>query len=257
MQTQRIWMIAAGILAMTATGPVSAATKVQGNLIAVDDGSNLYNIAKPGKFAFKESKAALGGGMAIQLNLKGIDCPTGAANKCDSTDNVMELTVAFGGGSLETHTGILFNVEGGKAVFPQTGKNKVSGADVFGVIASVTQGQTLGLGLVRIHATASVPASCANPVLLPGNTCADGENYAVSGVVPSNEPGTGPPCSMDSQCDTIVPVLTCQGGACTIESCTQDSDCHLDGLNPDVACNEVSGTCCTLSSGDPDCDNEP
>ena len=105
MQTQRIWMIAAGILAMTATGPVSAATKVQGNLIAVDDGSNLYNIAKPGKFAFKESKAALGGGMAIQLNLKGIDCPTGAANKCDSTDNVMELTVAFGGGSLETHTG--------------------------------------------------------------------------------------------------------------------------------------------------------
>ena len=257
MQAKRIWLIAAGVLAVAAAGPASAATKVQGSIIAVADGSDFYNFAKPGKYAFKESKDAQSGGMSIQLNLKGVDCPFGDTNKCDSPDNVMELTVAFNGGALETHTGILFDVAGGKAVFPQTGKNKVTGADVFGVIASVTQGQTLGLGLVRIHATASNPASCANPVLLPGNTCTDGENYGVSGVIPSNEPGTGPPCTMDSECDAIVPVLECAGNSCTIESCTQDSDCHKDGINPDVACNEVSGTCCTISGGDPDCDNEP
>jgi hypothetical protein len=256
MQANRIW-IAAGILAVATAGPASAATKVQGNIISVEDGSDLYNFAKPGKFAFKESKDAGGGGMSLQLNLKGIDCPAGDPNKCDSSDNVMEISVAFGGGALETHTGILFDVAGGKAVFPQTGKNKVSGADVFGVIASVTQGQTLGLGLVRIHATASNPAACANPVLLPGNTCTDGETYGVSGVIPSNEPGTGPSCTMTSECDANIPVLECTGGTCEIEPCAQDSDCHQDGLNPDVACNEDSGTCCQLSGGDPDCDNEP
>jgi hypothetical protein len=254
MQAKRIWMTAVGVLAVASAGPATAATKVQGNLVAVADGADVYNIPKPGKFAFKESKAALGGGMTIQLNLKNISCP---AAKCDSLDNVLELTAAFGGGGFETKTGILFNVVGGKAVFPQTGKNKLTGADVFGVIASVTQGQTLGLGTVRIHATASVPGSCATPVLLPGNTCADGEVYAISGVVPSDEPGTGPPCAMDSECDAVLPVLVCTASACVIEDCTQDSDCHLDGINVDVACNEDSQKCCQLSGGDPECDNEP
>lgn len=253
MQKVRYAIIVAAALAIA--GPAAAATKVQGNLIGVEDGADDYNIAKPGKFAFKEAKDAGGGGMAVQLNLKGIDCPVGDPNKCDSPNNVMELTVAFGGSAFETKTGILFDVVGGKAVFPQTGKNKVTGADVFGALVAVTQGETLGLGTVRIHATASVPASCASPVLLPGNTCTDGETYAVSGVIPSNEPGTGPPCTMDSECDSLVPVLICSG-TCEIESCTQDTDCHLEGINPDVACNEGSGSCCQLSQGDPDCDDD-
>ena len=106
--------IAAGFLAVVAAGLANAGTKVRGSIIAVADGSNLYNFAKPGKYAFK-SKDAQSGGMSIQLNLKGVDCPTGDPDKCDSSDNVMELTVAFNGGALETHTGILFDVAGGKA----------------------------------------------------------------------------------------------------------------------------------------------
>lgn len=252
MQKIRYAIIVAAALAIA--GPAAAATKVQGNLIGVEDGADVYNIAKPGKFAFKESKGAASGGMSVQLNLKGIDCGT-TLNKCDSDDNVMELTVAFGGSAFETKTGILFDVIGGKAVFPQTGKNKVTGADVFGALVAVTQGQTLGLGTVRVHATASNPLACASPVLAPGNACTDGETYAVSGVIPSNEPGTGPTCTMDSECDSLVPVLVCDG-TCEIESCTQDTDCHLEGINPDVACNEDSGSCCQLSQGDPECDDD-
>ena len=46
--------------------------------------------------------------------------------------------------------------------------------------------------MTQKYGSASNPAGCATPVLGMGNTCADGENYGVSGILPSNEPGTGP-----------------------------------------------------------------
>lgn len=262
---------AAGAFAMRA----DAGTKVQGNMVPQNLGGicgggsdPCFTIgAKPGKFKVSESKKTASAGIEIQLNVKGIDCADaaaagytaandgGQAGKCTdvSHTHVLEVNTDFSG--LETKVGLRFDLVKGKTVFVKTGKNKVTGGDAFGPLAGVIQGQTLGIGVMRMHAPGTNPASC-DSAPLTGTDCIDGEKYGISGIIASNEAGTAPaPCTMDSECSIT---QICSSGSCVNETCSQDSDCaNFTGGGGDVTCNEDTGTCCLLGiDTDPNCDVE-
>jgi hypothetical protein len=235
---------------MLLCNPSEAKTKVQGNVVPQNIGGTCggggtdpcYNLPtdKFGKFAVKESNAAGGGGIVLQLKVKGVDCPEvdvgGDPDKCNDTAHVLELNTDFNG--LVTAVGILYDLDGGKSAFQASGKNKVTGAEVFGALAGAIQGQPLGIGFVRARGPGSNPADCLSAPLLPGNGCNDGERYGIGGVMSNNV------------------TQDCSAGLCVSETCTQDSDCdEFTGPGSTVACNEVEGTCCldTLDT-DPNCD---
>jgi hypothetical protein len=244
--------------------PALAGTKVQGNIVPQNIGGTCsgpcFTIGKPGKFKVSESKKAGSGGIEMQLNIKGVDCANadppaendgGQAGKCDDVNHVLEVNTDFAG--LETKVGLLYDLVKGKTVFQATGKNKLTGADAFGALVGAIQGQSLGIGVLRVHAPGSNPASCLNAPLLV-TTCTDGEKYGIGGIVASNEPGTAPPpCATAADCSVT---QVCSAGACVTESCTQDSDCaNFTGPGSNVACNETLMQCCLPNlDTDPNCD---
>jgi len=278
-------------MALWPTPPAHAGTKVQGNVVPQNIGGTCgggsapcFSIGSPGKYSVAESTASGSGGITIQLNVKGVDCagdpdagfcsattsqscqssgdcPSGEfchgndggkAGKCNDANHVLELNTDFSG--IESKVGLLFDLTKGKVGFQASaGKNKVTGAQAFGAIAGVVQGQNLGIGLLRVRAAGSNPASCLSAPLLV-TTCTDGERYGIGGIHASNAPGTAPPpCTGDSDCSLT---QVCTAGACVTQTCTADADCRgFTGPTGDVACNEVAGTCCLPAlDTDPNCD---
>src|SRR5262245_58419731 len=69
------------------------------------------------KLVVKPSKKKGDGGASIQLVMKGVSC-----TNCNN--NVLDLSVRALGQDLGSTAGILYNITGGTAVFPSTGKNK-------------------------------------------------------------------------------------------------------------------------------------
>lgn len=264
--SQGVWFLAAGVwAAFSLTSPAQAGTKVQGTLVPLNVGGTCgvsgsdpcYTISKPGKFAMKESKTAGGGGIEIQLNLKGVDCPTagggndgGKSGKCNDVNHVLESNSQFQ--TIVTQTGILFDLVKGKAVFQATGKNKVTGGDIFGALVAAVQGEPLGVGIFRVRGPGSNGADCLQAPLPPDNGCIDGELYAVSGIIASDAAGTAPPpCGSDADCSIT---QTCTGGTCVNRNCSQDADCPV-GEGVTSTCNEATGTCCLANlDTDPECD---
>jgi hypothetical protein len=210
---------------------------------------------KFGKFAVKESTNAGSGGVEMQLKLKGVDCPAidvgGDPGKCNDTNHVLELNTDFGG--LQTTVGVLYDLDGGKSGFQASGgKNKVTGAEVFGSLVGFVQGQFLGIGILRTRGPGGNPADCLVAPLVGMQECNDGERYGISGILASDAPGTAPPpCVDDDDCSLT---QDCSGGNCIAEPCTQDSDCD-EFAGGEVACNETTMTCCLHNlDTDPNCD---
>lgn len=242
-------------------------TKVLGNVVpqnlpappagSCSGGDACYNLPtdKFGKFALKESKKAGSGGTEMQLKLKGVDCPDvdvgGDAGKCNDENHVLELNTNFAG--LPTTAGVLYDLVKGKSAFQATGKNKVTGAELFGALVGFVQGQFLGVGVLRARGPGSNPVDCLTVPITGANPgCNDGEIYGISGIRVSDEPGTEPPpCTTDADCSLN---QDCSAGNCIAEACTQDSDCDEFG-NGEVACNETTMTCCLFNlDTDPNCD---
>lgn len=258
-------LIAIGACALMAGSAVYAGTKMQGNVMPQNSGGTCgisnnqpcYTLPadKFGKFAIKESKAAGGGGIEMQLNIKGVDCPEGSGDtgKCDAVNNVLELSTNFAG--VQTTVGVLFDLDGGKSVFQASGKNKVTGAAVFGALVGAIQGQNLGIGFLRVRGEGTNPADCLVAPLLGLQECNNGEIYGIGGVKVSNEAGTAPPpCTSDANCSST---QDCNmSGACVPETCTADANCDaFTGPGSDVACNEGNSQCCLPNlDTDPACD---
>jgi hypothetical protein len=258
-----------GVAMLIAWGtPVQAGTKVQGSMVPTGPGTTYFLLdGKPGKFAIKASKKAGDGGSVLQLKLKGVDCDAngnndgGKAGKCSETGHTMVFWSNFSG--IVTVTPILYDLDGGKSIFPSSGKNKVTAADSFGPIASAIQGNSLGVGFIEARGPGSdTSGGACDPPILPGDpltypagasktTCIDGELYAIGGIVGGTDPGSG--CSTDSECtDTQV----CVSSVCTTETCNADAGCRCFGLpggcsgsGGAVACDEDGGTCCLTSTG--------
>ncbi len=262
---QTVCFVGLVVLALSAfVSPADAGTKTQGSLLA--QGSTDFSLGQNGKVAVKESPSD-SGGLVMQLKLGKVSCPvtcpTCDPEKCTGSDSapgarfhVLELNTDYNG--VVTQVGLLYNLTNGKGTFldknlNDTGKNKISGGDVFGALAGVIQGQNLGIGFLRCRTSASTPGDCLTAPLLPGNGCLDGDVYALMGVTASAEAPAPPGCTVDADCAAT---QICVAPLCITDPCTQDSECRsFTGPGSDVACNETSSTCCFPDlDPDPDCD---
>jgi hypothetical protein len=185
---------------------------------------------KPGsdKIAIAPSSKKGDGGVTIQLNAKDISC----GSKC--SNNVIAMGVRAVGADVPDAVGILFNVTGGQALFPN-GKNKTATGQLFGALASIVFGQSLGIGVITLHESASDPAACGVVPLDSGNHCIDGKTYAVAGfVVPVDPTFT---CTEDNQCGLTQECST-STHFCVIQTCADDTECRSG------KCNIGTNQCC-------------
>ena len=185
---------------------------------------------KPGadKIAFAPSTKKGDGGVTVQLNAKDISC----GSKC--SNNVVQLGVVALGAAVPDAAGILFDVTGGQALF-KNGKNKTATGPLFGSLASIIFGNSLGIGAVMLHEPASDPTACSVVPLPAGNHCDDGAVYAIAGfIVPVD---TSLTCTSDEQCGLTQECSTTTH-FCVIQTCAGDTDCRSG------QCNINSGQCC-------------
>ena len=203
-----------------------------------EDSSNTSSthLSKPSgadKIVLKPSKKKGDGGFVIQLVAKDINC----GSQCNN--NVIDLGVHAIGTDVPNAVGVLFNVNGGQAVFAN-GKNATGTGSLFGSLASSIFNKSLGIGLISLRQPGSNAADCANVPLAPGNGCNDGAIYAVSGfVVPADPTFT---CADDNGCG-ITQVCDPATHFCAQESCAADGDCRSG------QCNINSGQCCSPGVG--------
>jgi len=185
---------------------------------------------KPGadKIAFAPSKKKGDGGVTVQLVAKDISC----GSKC--SNNVVQLGVLALGAQVPDAAGILFDVTGGQALF-KNGKNKTATGPLFGSLASIIFGNSLGIGAVTLHEPAADPTACSVVPLAEPNSCTNGAVYAVAGfIVPVD---TSLMCTSDDQCGLTQECSTTTH-FCTIQTCAGDTDCRSG------KCNINSGQCC-------------
>jgi hypothetical protein len=194
------------------------------------------NTVGKGQIKIAPSKKKGDGGATIQLNVKGVSCGT----KCNN--NVIDLGVRAIGTDVPSAAGILFNVAGGKTVFAN-GKNKEPLGGLFGALASVVFGNSLGIGLISLREPASNPSDCSQVPLATGNHCTDGAIYAVAGFLVPVDPSLL--CSTDTDCGTVNLTEACDQTThlCMIQQCTDSSECR-SGM-----CNINSGQCCQNGIG--------
>ena len=203
-----------------------------------EDSSNTSSthLSKPSgadKIVLKPSKKKGDGGFVIQLVAKDISC----GSQCQN--NVIDLGVHAIGTDVPNAVGILFNVNGGAAVFAN-GKNKTGTGTLFGSLASSIFNKSLGIGLISLRQSASDPSACSSVPLTPGNHCNDGAIYAVSGFVVPADPTFA--CTDDNGCG-ITQVCDPTTNFCSQETCAGDGDCRSGH------CNINSGQCCSPGVG--------
>lgn len=214
-----------------------------------------FSLLKAGKFLIGPSAKAGDGGSSLLLSLSGVDCPpnndAGTAGACNSTNDVLTIKTDFGG--VQTSVGVLFNTAKGKSTFQASGKNKASAAQIFGPLTSVIAGQSLAVGIMKVHEPSSTPSDC-NSVPLdvkPGQKCDDGHTFGVCGFIGGTDPSPGA-CTSDGQCSAT---QVCTGGSCKAQTCTMPSDCRsFTGTGGTVSCSDMAPkTCCLIGVGDSHC----
>lgn len=193
--------VALAAVAAIPRGPVHAGDQYQATIVADDTNSTAFTIAKPGsKVSVKPSSKPADGGAVVQLVLKNVDCPNigndaGKANKCGSKGagpdaltrkHVLNIGARALGLDTPDVAGLTYRLEKGAAVFEATGKNTISAAQAFGVLAGPIAGHALGVGLVKLQARGSDPdnpgTGCGVVPLPVGNTCIDGGVYGIAGI---------------------------------------------------------------------------
>jgi hypothetical protein len=188
---------------------------------------------KAGKLKIKPSKKAGDGGITMQLTLKDVTC----GSKCQN--NVLAMGTRALGTDSDNVVGLLFNITGGKALWPN-GKNKTGFGTTFGPLASLIFNQSLGIGVITLHETASDPSACST-VLFGANQCTDGASYAVAGINVPVDPDAM--CDIDADCGLITSVCNTTTHLCEQQTCSSDQDCN-SGF-----CNINSNQCCSPDVG--------
>lgn len=208
------------------------------------------------------------GGSKITLNMKNVTC-NGLTSLCNRSNNVLELwsralgtdTPSPSNATIVSAAGVVYNLVNGQALFAAGGKNTVAGGPAFGPLVSSIFTHSLGIGLIKLHDTASDPAACAFPPLVDavgafnknhnGKGCIDGEVYAVAGLpVPvdvNNLCHSNTDCPSTTQyclgLDSAPTVTICQTGKCTDDTaCPKSGTCNI---NAGTCCDEAAGVSCT------------
>lgn len=262
----------AAAIALVAGPAYAAATKVQGNMVE-------HPLAAIGDYNFKDGKEGKGkvqfqsttkegeGGFKTKLLLKDIDCPaTGndqdKEGKCGVKDSpvggILEFNILVLG-AVEIQSGSQLDIEKGKAVFRDTGKNQTN-AGAQGASVSTIFNTSVGFSEVYAREPGSdeddPSTGCDGPPLSDPSTCVDGNAFAMMGIIWGEDPLLI--CTTTDDCDDgSLPTLICTGGLCGVEPCTVDADCDQDGggSGGTGACNESTGMCCNpATSTDPECD---
>ncbi len=224
--------------ALFLASPVQAKDKYQCSVIEVaTNPTNFTWVAGTNKSKMKISPSYKDGdgGMVMQLGLKALDCPLdpkgndgGEAGKCGPKDDpvlnhVLALSVNAVGLDLVDVAGVLYDVEGGKAKFVGTGKNKIGGT-LFGAMVGMIFNTPMGIGQIKLHEAGSNPLACETAPLPPGSPCLDGGVYAMTGI----NVGDDATLSCDDNTDCALQQI-CFGGLCITEPCAADVDCDQNG----------------------------
>jgi len=270
-------VVIVSLVVVLCAGPARAGDKYISTIVEASPNPTGFSIVGPGsKIVIKPSMKEGRGGIEIKLNLKNVDCPPandeGLTGRCGVrgspvTHHVLDISVTVGQLSLTSVAGVELRVERGRAVFMKTGKSKIGG-DAFGVLGSLIFDEPLGIGALKIRTPGSEcdPAGtfvdadgnglcdpCEVVPLAPGNTCLDGQVYALAGIEFGNDPGVI--CTTNVDCG-----LTgeCIGGICVPEPCSGDNDCDQSGGDGSgggsgQCAGPPQGTCCDPGPGGSAC----
>ena len=205
-QMRRIYrsvlVLAAGVVLPLATA--HAGDMYQCSVIHDPSGSSDFMLTKPGnKIKIVPSPASMPGtGMVMQLILKNVDCPLegndkNTAGKCGvaatkatpaaPVDAILAVGVYYPPLNLVNVFGVPVQFTKGVATFTATGKNKVDGATVAGAFVGAVLGASMGFEAFTVRKPGSDPTNVTTgcsvgPPLPAGNTCLDGEPFAMSGI---------------------------------------------------------------------------